>query len=149
MVLSSLQNAKFKKRPMIAPGVSCDFELMLLNSTSRSSYLSSIHQIYDWTLPRLRARPCAICLVDECQFWTLICKNLLAIYKGAQFWPIKFLVLFRFWLCQACFNRIKLWFYPEVVKPPSSFRTWRKENLCIIKKSIFKENEEIELLEII
>ena len=32
MVLSSLQNVKFKSRPIIAPGVSCDFELMLLYS---------------------------------------------------------------------------------------------------------------------
>ena len=51
-------------------------DLIFASSYWSSSYWSAIHQIFDLTLPRLRARPCTIRFVDECQVGTLIRQNL-------------------------------------------------------------------------
>ena len=60
---------------------------ILTNRNLFGNNSSSIHQIYDLTLPRLRARPCTICLINECWVGTLIRRNLL--YKLIRFLNIQ------------------------------------------------------------
>ena len=43
---------------------------------SSSSYLNSIHQIYDLPLPRLRARPINLRLLDKCRVGILFPQSL-------------------------------------------------------------------------
>ena len=49
---------------------------MAITRRVESKYLSSNHGLYDSTLPRLRTRPCAIGLVNECRVGTPICRSL-------------------------------------------------------------------------